>query len=134
MGLIAAAGFELLIGAAIGFILFLVGLFFQQIMVFDSIALGVIAGFAVNGVWHLSTAPSIGIGAGVFALLLFLQMTKVGFWIIGVLLSILWGFIFAFVAWSITDKSPFWTYGVWVMGALLMMLLHLWSRKNMNQI
>lgn len=134
MGLIAAAGFELLIGAAIGFILFLIGLFFKQIIVFDSIALGVIAGFAANGVWHLSTIFSIGIGVGVFALLLFLQMTKAGFWIIGVLLSVLWGFIFAFVAWSVTDKSPFWTYGVWVVGALLIMLLHLGSRKNMNQI
>ncbi|NLO09284.1 MAG: hypothetical protein GX129_05375 [Clostridiales bacterium] len=134
MALIAAAGFELLIGVVIGFVLFIIGLFFKQIIVFDSIALGIIAGFAANGIGHLGTALSIGIGAGVFVLLLFLQMTKIGFWLIGVLLSVLWGFIFAFVAWSVTDKSPFWTYGVWVVGALLIMLLHLWSRKNMNQI
>jgi hypothetical protein len=129
MGIIVAAGFELLIGAAVGFAFFIIGLFLKQIIVFDSIALGIIAGFSAHGLLHVNTVLAIIIGIATFGILLCLQMTKAGFWIIGTILSVLWGFIFAFVAWSITDRNSFWTYGVWIAGALVIMLLHLWSRK-----
>lgn len=132
MGIIVAAGFELLIGAAVGFAFFIIGLFLKQIIVFDSIALGIVAGFTAHGLLHVNTVLAIIIGIAVFGIMLFLQMTKVGFWIIGLIMSGLWGFIFGAVAWSITDRNPFWTYGVWIAGALVIMLLHLWSRKNMN--
>lgn len=132
MGIIVAAGFELLIGVAVGFAFFIIGLFLKQIIIFDSIALGIVAGFSAHGLLHVNMVLAIIIGIAAFGILLFLQMTKVGFWIIGLIMSALWGFIFAFVAWSITDQNPFWTYGVWIAGALVIMLLHLWSRKNMN--
>lgn len=132
MGIIVAAGFELLIGAAVGFAFFIIGLFLKQIIIFDSIALGIVAGFSAHGLLHVNMVLAIIIGIAVFGIMLFLQMTKVGFWIIGLIMSGLWGFIFGAVAWSITDRNPFWTYGVWIAGALVIMLLHLWSRKNMN--
>jgi hypothetical protein len=132
MGILAAAGFELLIGAAVGIIIFIIGLFLKQIIIFDSIALGVIAGFTAHGVLHVHTVLAIVIGIAVFGILLGLQMTKPGFWIIGILLSILWGFIFGAVAWSVTEHNLFWTYCIWIAGALVILLLHLWSRKNMD--
>lgn len=132
MGILAAAGFELLIGAAVGIVIFIIGLFLKQIIVFDSIALGIVAGFMVHGLLHVHTVLAIVIGIAVFGVLLWLQTAKAGFWIIGIILSILWGFIFAFVAWSVTERNLFWTYCVWIAGALVIMLLHLWSRKNMD--
>lgn len=132
MGILVAGGFELLIGAAIGIVIFIIGLFLKQIIIFDSIAIGVVAGFAAQSLLHVHTVLAIVIGIAVFGILLFLQMTKPGFWIIGILLSILWGFIFGAVAWSITDRSLFWFYTVWIAGALVILLLHLWSRKNMD--
>lgn len=132
MGIIVAAGMELLIGAAVGFVLFIIGLFLKQIIVFDSLALGIVAGFAAHSILHLNMVLSIVIGLAVFGILLFLQMTKVGFWIIGLIMSALWGFVFGALAWSITERNPFWTYGVWIAGAFVIMLLHLVSRKNIN--
>lgn len=133
MGILVAAGAELLIGAAVGLIIFIIGLFLKQIIVFDSLALGIVTGFMAHGLLHVHTVLAIVIGIAVFGILLCLQMTKAGFWIIGILMSTLWGFIFAFVAWSVTDKSPFWTYGVWIAGALVILLLHLGSRKNIGR-
>ena len=132
MGIIVAAGIELLIGAAVGFAFFIIGLFLKQIIVFDSIALGIVTGFTAHGLLHVNTVLAIIIGIAVFGILLCLQITKPGFWIIGLIMSGLWGFVFAFVAWSVTDRNPLWTYGVWIAGALVIMLLHLWSRKNMT--
>jgi hypothetical protein len=121
-----------LIGAAVGIIIFFIGLFLKQIIVFDSIALGVVAGFMAHGLLHVHTVLAIVIGIAGFGVFLWLQTTKAGFWIIGIILSILWGFIFAFVAWSIAGRNPFWTYCIWIVGALVIMLLHIWSRKNMD--
>ena len=131
MGILAAAGFELLIGAAVGFVIFIIGLFIKQIIIFDSIALGVVAGFMAHGLLHVHTVLAIVIGIAGFGVLLWLQTTKAGFCIIGIILSILWSFIFALVAWSVTERNLFWTYCIWIAGALVIMLLHLWSRKNM---
>lgn len=132
MGILAVAGFELLIGLAVGFTVFVIGLFLKQIIAFESITLGIIAGFLAHGLLHVHTVLAVVIGIAVFGILLFLQITKPGFWIIGILLSALWGFIFAFVAWSVTERNPFWTYGVWIVGAFIIFLLHLWARKNMD--
>lgn len=132
MGFIVAAGIELLIGAAIGIVFFIIGLFLKQIIIFNSLALGIVAGFAAHGLLHVHIALSVAIGIVIFGALLWLQTTKAGFWIIGIILSALWGFTFALVAWSVTDRNPFWTYGVWTAGALVIMLLHLSARRNMD--
>lgn len=132
MGILVAAGAELLIGAAVGLIIFIIGLFLKQIIVFDSLALGIVAGFMAHGLLHVHTVLAIVIGIAVFGILLFLQMTKPGFWIIGILMSALWGFIFGAVAWSIAGQNLFWFYIVWIAGTLVIMLLHLGARKNIG--
>ena len=94
MGYLAAAGAYLIIGLVVSFILMVVGLFIGHIIVFDSIALGIISGVCCNHFFTLHPALCVLIGAAVFALLLFLQKTRFGFWVIGVLLSAAWAVIF----------------------------------------
>ena len=94
MGYLAAAGAYLIIGLVVSFILMVVGLFIGHIIVFDSIALGIISGVCCNHFFTLHPALCVLIGAAVFALLLFLQNTRFGFWVIGVLLSAAWAVIF----------------------------------------
>ena len=48
MGYLAAAGAYLIIGLVVSFILMVVGLFIGHIIVFDSIALGIISGVCCN--------------------------------------------------------------------------------------
>lgn len=93
MGYLAAAGAYLIIGLVVSFILMVVGLFIGHIIVFDSIALGIISGVCCNHFFTLHPALCVLIGAAVFTLLLFLQKTRFGFWVIGVLLSAAWAVI-----------------------------------------
>lgn len=132
MGGLVFLGFELIICAAIGFIFFIIGLFLQKIIVFDSIALGLIAGFLSHSFWNFHPVLAVLTGAAVCGIFIVLQMTSVGFWIIGILFSVLWGFIFGFIAWSVTAGNPFWTYGVWVGGGIVILLLHKHARENMR--
>ena len=101
MGYLAAAGAYLIIGLVVSFILMVVGLFIGHIIVFDSIALGIISGVCCNHFFTLHPALCVLIGAAVFALLLFLQNTRFGFWVIGVLLSAAWAVIFGLLAFII---------------------------------
>ena len=87
-----AVGIELLIGIGIGLIVTVIGLFFGNIIVFDSIALAILAGFLSHG------------------------------------LSVVWGFIFATMAYEFSGKDMVWTYVVWVLGAILVFALHLRAR------
>ena len=102
MGYLAAAGAYLIIGLVVSFILMVVGLFIGHIIVFDSIALGIISGVCCNHFFTLHPALCVLIGAAVFALLLFLQNTRFGFWVIGVLLSAAWAVIFGLLAFIIS--------------------------------
>jgi FtsH-binding integral membrane protein len=60
----------------------------------------------------------------------FLQNTKVGFWMIGGLLSVFWGFVFSLFAYDISGKDEIWTYVVWGLGTALMIGLHLRARAR----
>lgn len=132
MGILVAAGFELLIGAAIGLVIFIISLFVGYITVFDSIALGVIGGTVTHGVFQLHPGWALLIGIAIFAALMFIQFTRPGFWIVGGLLSVVWGFIFSLFAFSLSGESMVWTIGVWVAGAIVILLLHLRARANMG--
>lgn len=79
MGYLAAAGAYLIIGLVVSFILMVVGLFIGHIIVFDSIALGIISGVCCNHFFMLHPALCVLIGAAVFALLLFLQKRALDF-------------------------------------------------------
>lgn len=82
MGYLAATSAYLIVALAIGFIVMVVGLFVGHVIIFDSIALGIISGVCCNHFFKLHSALCLLIGVIVFALLLFLQKTCFGFGII----------------------------------------------------
>ncbi|BDF57317.1 hypothetical protein CE91St36_01340 [Christensenellaceae bacterium] len=126
-----AVGLEMLIGIILGLVITMIGLFFGNIIVFDSIALAVLAGFFSHGLLHLHPALAIVIGIVVLLGLLFLQHTRPGFWIVGILLSVLWGIIFSSMAYEFSGKDMVWTYVVLALGTVAVFALHLRARNRM---
>ena len=129
MGYLAATGAYLIIALAIGFIVMVVGLCVGHI-IFDSIALGIIAGVCCNHFFKLHPALCLLIGIAVFALLLFLQNTRFGFWIIGILLSAGWAVIFGLFAFLISNADQVWFYVVCGLSFVVMLLLHIKARDK----
>lgn len=123
-------GFATVIGLIIGAILSIIGLFFGNIIVFDSLALAIASGFLANGLLNIHPALSVLIGLVVLAAMYLLQRTKVGFWIIGGLLSVFWGLVFSLMAWEFSGKDMVWTYVVLGLGIILMMGLHIHARRR----
>jgi len=130
MGALVLFGFELFIGLVLGGIVTILGLFFGHIILFDSIALAILSGVLSHALLQIHPAIAIVIGIAVFILLFFLQNTKVGFWIIGGILSLFWGFVFSIFAYDISGKDMVWTYVVLGMGTLLMLGLHIHARNK----
>lgn len=130
MGYLFAQGAFLVLGLAISLILLVVGLFVGHIIIFDSIALGIIAGVCLNHFLTLHPALSLLAGIAVFVALLFLQHTRFGFWIIGGLLSAVWAFIFAFFAYVFAGEDMIWFYVVLGLAFVVMLLLHIKARAN----
>ena len=130
MGYLATTGAYLIIALVIGFIVMVVGLFVGHIIIFDSIALGIIAGVCCNHFFKLHPALCLLIGVVVFALLLFLQNTRFGFWIIGILLSAVWAVIFGLLAFLISNADQVWFYVVCGLSFVVMLLLHIKARDK----
>jgi hypothetical protein len=130
VGILAAQGALLAIGLAISFVVMVVGLFIGHIIIFDSIALGIISGVCCNHFTDIHPALCLLIGAAVFAGLLFLQKTRFGFWIIGVLLSAAWAFVFAFFAYIFAGEDMIWFYVVLGLAFVVMVLLHIRARER----
>ena len=103
-----AVGIELLIGIGIGLIVTVIGLFLGNIIVFDSIALAILAGFLSHGLLGVHPALAVVIGIAVLLGLLLLHCTRPGFWLIGGGLSVVWGFIL--LPWPMNFPAKIW-YG-----------------------
>jgi hypothetical protein len=81
----------------------LVKLFFLNFIAFESIAFGLAVGLVLNKgyplfnftitEWIIHPALTVGIVLAVAAVLYFPQRTKIGFWLIGSLTSLVWGAI-----------------------------------------
>ena len=121
---------ELIIGAVLLVVCTVIGLFFGHIILFDSIALGLVAGLVSHGLLEVHPALALLIGLGVFLALFFLQNTKVGFWIICAIMSLAWGLIFASMAWEFTGKDMIWTYTVFGLATVVMIGLHLKAKNT----
>ena len=128
MGYLAAMGIEFILSLIICFIFMVVGLFFGHIILFDSIVLGIITGVCCNLLLALHPALCLVTGLAVCAGLLFLQKTSFGFWIIGVILSAVWAFIFAFFAYIFAGEDMIWFYVVMGLAFIGMLFLHIRAR------
>ena len=130
MGFLAAQGAILAIGIVISVICTVIGLFFGHIILFDSIALGIVAVVCCNHFLPIHPALCVVIGIAVFLLLFWLQITRVGFWIIGGLLSLVYAVVFGLLAFAIASGDPVWGVVVLVLAFFIIGGLHLYARDK----
>lgn len=130
MGYLAAQSAFLAIGIVIGLICSVIGLFFGHIILFDSIALGIIAGVCCNSFTPIHPALCLVIGIAVFLFLLWLQNTSVGFWVIGGLLTLIYAAVFGLLAYFIAENDPVWGWVIFGIAFLVIGGLHLHARDN----
>ena len=122
MGWLAAQGAIMAIGLFIGLVCSVIGLFFGHIILFDSIALGIAAGVCCNQVTAIHSALCLVIGIATFLLLLWLQNTSIGFWLVGGLLTLIYAAVFGLLAYFISEHDPIWG---WVIFGLVFLVGHL---------
>ena len=130
MGYLAAQGAILAIGIVIGLICSVIGLFFGHIILFDSIALGIVAGVCCNSFTPIHPALCIVIGIAVFLLLLCLQHTKIGFWVVGGLLTLIYAAVSGLLAYMISEHDPIWGWVIFGIVFLVIGGLHLRASDN----
>ena len=106
MGWLAAQGAIMAIGLFIGLVCSVIGLFFGHIILFDSIALGIAAGVCCNQFTAIHPALCLVIGIATFLLLLWLQNTSIGFWLVGGLLTLIYAAVFGLLAYFISEHDP----------------------------
>lgn len=133
MGYLISIGLSLIIAVVVIVITTIVGLFVGQIILFESIGIGIAAGCLANHFLHIHPALCVLIGLVVLGALLFLMNTKIGFWLIGGLMSILWGLLVAVFVYSGTGKDMLWTYISWGLGTLVILALHFKARVKSAQ-
>lgn len=130
MAIIFTHGLMLAASVFIGLVFTLIGLFFGHIILFDSIFLAVITGIVCNRIGGIHSAISVVIGVTLLAILFWIQNTKVGFWIIGMLLSLFWAFVFGFLAYVFSSQDMVWFYVVFGLGFIIMAGLHLHAKSR----
>ena len=113
------------IGLFFGLIFTAIGLFFGHIILFDCIFFSVIVGIICHQILGVHTALCLLIGPTLFGLLFKLQTTRVGFWIIRVLLSAFWVSVFCLLAFILTEHDMVWAHVVLGLGFIIMMGVHL---------
>ena len=106
MGYLVAQGVFLVIGLFVGLICTVIGLFIGHIILFDSIALGIVAGVCCNQFTAIHPALCLVIGIATFLLLLWLQNTSIGFWLVGGLLTLIYAAVFGLLAYFISEHDP----------------------------
>ena len=130
MAVIFTYGLALAIGLVIGLVLMVIGRFFGNIILFDSISLAAGAGLACRFLADIHPAICLVIGLALLVFLFWLQNTAVGFWIIGGILSLFWAFVFGFLAYAFSGEDMVWFYVVMGLGFLLMAGLHLKAKNS----
>ena len=107
-----------------------IGLFFGHIILFDSIALGIAAGVCCNQFTAIHPALCLVIGIATFLLLLWLQNTSIGFWLVGGLLTLIYAAVFGLLAYFISEHDPIWGWVIFGLVFLVVGALHLRARDN----
>lgn len=125
MGVLLGLTFGLLIGAVLAFL----SLFFLHTTIFNSLLFGIAAGCCCNYFFSFHPAFCLIIGIAIFLIFSFLQSTAVGFWIIGVILSVAWGFVIAVFVYMFTHDM-IWFYVSWLLGFAVMLMAYIHSRDE----
>ena len=96
----------------------------------DSIALGIAAGVCCNQFTAIHPALCLVIGIATFLLLLWLQNTSIGFWLVGGLLTLIYAAVFGLLAYFISEHDPIWGWVIFGLVFLVVGALHLRARDN----
>ena len=129
MGWLIAQGAMMAIGLFIGFICFVIGLFVGHIILFDSIALGIAAGVCCNQFTAIHPALCLVIGIASFLLFFWLQNTRVGFWIVGGVLTLCYAALFGLLAYFLAENDPIWGWVIFGLAFLIVGTLHRRARN-----
>ncbi len=120
----------LVIGVAVMIVCSIIGFFIGNIILFESIGIAIASGCLANHFLHVHPALCLLIGLAILGGLLFVMKTKIGFWLIGGLMSVLWGLIVAVLVYSGTGHDMVWTYIAWGLAAVVVFGLHLAAKSR----
>ena len=70
------------------------------------------------------------IGIATFLLLLWLQNTSIGFWLVGGLLTLIYAAVFGLLAYFISEHDPIWVWVIFGLVFLVVGALHLRARDS----
>lgn len=112
---------------------FVLNAIFRNIIIFESIFVAFISGVYCWDLWSIHPAFCLLIGIGVFLLLLYLQYTKVGFWLISGAMSLAWAGGFGYLIYSKTNNDLIWGIVVFGLTAIFMIGLHYNARSKIRQ-
>lgn len=132
MGYLISIGLSLIIAVVVIVITTIIGLFVGHIILFESIGIAIAAGCLANHFLHIHPALCLLIGIGIFVGLYFLMNTKIGFWLIGGFMSLLWGLLVAVFVYDGTGKDMIWTYVSWGLAALVIFALHFKAKSRIE--
>ena len=130
MGVLFAGSLLLVVSVIIVIVTTIVGLFIHQIILVESIGIAIAAGCLASHFLSIHPAFCLLIGIGVLVGLLYLMNTKIGFWLIGGLMSLLWGLLIAVFVYDGTGKDMIWTYVSWGLATLVVLGLHINARHK----
>jgi hypothetical protein len=108
--------------------------FLGHIIIFDSILLGLLVGEGFNMYMGLQSLKCVIIGVIVCLVLLAIQMTKYGFWIVGIFFSWFWAEISAELVYDALGKDKLWYYITLVVSFVIMIGIHKVSKENDTQL
>jgi len=130
MAALFSFGILLIISIAVMILATIIGLFTDNIILFESIGIAIAAGCLSGHFFQIHPAFCILIGIAVMAGLYFLMNTKFGFWIIGGVMSVAWGFCAATFAFMISEKDMIWAYVTWGLATIAILALHIRAKNN----
>ena len=132
MGPLISISLSMIIAVVALLIAMIVGLFIRNIILFESIGIAIAAGCLIHHFFNIHPAFCLLIGIGALIGLYFLMNTKVGFWIIGGFMSLVWGFLVAIIVYDSTGRDMIWMYVSWGLVTLIVLALHLNAKRKLD--
>ena len=132
MAALFSFGILLVISIVVMVLATIIGLFANNIILFESIGMSIAAGCLAGHFWQIHPAFCILIGIGALFGLYNLMKTKFGFWTIGGLMSLLWGFVVAIIVYDSTGRDAIWLFVSWGLVTAGVLALHIKAKNSVT--
>ena len=123
----------IMMSVVFAFIFRIIAAFFHNIIIFDSLLLAIVGGIFCNLQFNIHPAFCLLIGIAILMIMIFLQVTRIGFWLIGTVFSIFWAGVFGALAYEASNYDPIWGWVIGGLSFIMMIGLHIKSRED-NEI